>query len=422
MSKIIILITPAEGHFNPIKPIITKLIENGHDIVCITGKVFKASVLNTGAEFVSIPAKWDAGEKETYDFFPELKKKKGLAQLQYYLKHIMLDSVPDAVKMLKDVLKKFPADLVISDSFMIAGSWITQLGGPPNVRISVLPFTLPGKNIPPTGLGLLPGNSLLTKLRNKIINAIFNRILYKDMYNYINKIRKEVGLSPYNKDFRIRGFESSDLFLQMSTPAFEFPRNNLPKNLRFIGPVIISPKSNYKKPHWWSEIKKGLPVILINQGTVAKNYTDLIIPSIEALKDEKMIILAVPVKNGEIKDLPENVYTEKYIPFGNILPHVDLMISNGGFGGTQNALAHGIPIVIAGATEDKMEVAARLEYSGAGINLRKQKPSPKKIKKAVKEILSNPVYKQRAKELQSDYANYDAPVLAAELIEGILPK
>ena len=114
--------------------------------------------------------------------------------------------------------------------------------------------------------------------------------------------------------------------------------------------------------------------------------------------------------------------TEPYIPFGNILPHVSIMITNGGFGGTQNALAHGIPIVIAGATEDKMEVAARLENSGAGINLRKQKPSPRNIKKAVMKIFSDPSYKQRAKELQLDFAKYDAPTLAVELIEELIKK
>jgi len=68
------------------------------------------------------------------------------------------------------------------------------------------------------------------------------------------------------------------------------------------------------------------------------------------------------------------------------------MISNGGMGGTQNALAHGIPVIIAGATEDKMEVAARVEHSGAGINLRQQSPSATEIKKAVHRILHNPTF------------------------------
>ena len=76
----------------------------------------------------------------------------------------------------------------------------------------------------------------------------------------------------------------------------------------------------------------------------------------------------------------------------------------GGLGGVQNALAHGIPLIIAGVTEDKMEVAARVENTGAGINLRKQRPSVAEIKNAVNCILQNPEFKQKAGEMQADYA------------------
>jgi UDP:flavonoid glycosyltransferase YjiC (YdhE family) len=161
-------------------------------------------------------------------------------------------------------------------------------------------------------------------------------------------------------------------------------------------------------------------VILVNQGTVAGDIDMLIHPAIEGLKDENAIVLAVPVRKGEILDLPKNTYVESFIPFGNLLPHIDIMVTNGGFGGTQNALAHGIPLVIAGATEDKMEVAARVEYCGAGINLRKQKPSPQEVRQAVVEVQSDPSYKKAARRVQADFAKYDAPTLAMEFIEELL--
>ena len=189
-----------------------------------------------------------------------------------------------------------------------------------------------------------------------------------------------------------------------------------------MDPLLHPPNINYEKPKWWPEIEKNIPVVLINQGTVSKDYDDLILPAIEALKNEKIIVIAVPVKEGEIMNLPENVHTEFYIPFGNILPYIDLLITNGGFGGTQNALAYGIPIIIAGATEDKMEVAARLEYSGAGINLRNQKPTSKNILKAYRKIMSDHSYKQKAKELKENYAKFDAPVLAIGMIEELIEK
>lgn len=422
MYKIIILIEPAEGHFNPFIPIVRKLVKNGHEVVCITGRKYKEHVENMGATFHPLPIKWDPEDNDIHDILPELKKLSGLSQIKYYLKYILYDQIPDVLNTLKIVLEYFPANVVICDSFMIAGGWMTELGGPPNVRLSVLPLGLPGNNIAPNGLGMLPGKSLFSKLKINLLNIIFERIVFRDVKKYANKIRKQLNLTPYKKSIFIEAYEIPNLVLHTSIPSFEYPREKFPSNFQFIGPILVSPLDKYKKPEWWSDFENDRPVILINQGTIAKDYNDLIRPAIEALKNENIIVIVVPVKEGEIKNIPKNTHAEPYIPFGNLLPHIDIMITNGGFGGTQNALAHGIPIIIAGATEDKMEVAARVEYSEAGINLKNQKPSPVDIKNAVMKILLDPSYKQKAKELQADFAKYDAPTLAVGFIEDLIAK
>jgi MGT family glycosyltransferase len=422
MIKIIILATPVEGHFYPFIPIAELFYNRGHEMVFITGKKFEKRVINTGARFIPLPDKWDTDGKEVYEIFPELKKLKGLAQIKFYLKHILLDQAIDVLNELKNVLEEFHADIVMFDTFQIAGSWINEFGSQPNVLLSVLPLHLPEKNIAPYGLGLLPGKGFFSKLRNNLLSTIFENLLFKDILVYANNIRKQLGLPDYEKNFLTESYQKNNFILHISIPTFEYSRSELPANFRFIGPVLIPPQKDYNKPDWWPEVNKGYPVILINQGTIAKDLDNLILPAIEALKNEKMTIIAVPVKKGEISNLPENTHTEPFIPFGNLLPHVDILITNGGFGGTQHALTHGIPVVIAGATEDKMEIAARVESAGAGINLRKQKPRPKDIKKAIMKILSNSSYKENAQMLQSEFAKYDAPTSAVEIVEELFEK
>jgi UDP:flavonoid glycosyltransferase YjiC (YdhE family) len=153
---------------------------------------------------------------------------------------------------------------------------------------------------------------------------------------------------------------------------------------------------------------------------LAKNVNDLIIPAIQGLADEDLLVITVPVADGELDSIPSNVRAEKFIPFDQILPHVDVMITNGGYGGTQMALAHGIPLVLAGSTDDKKEVSARVEWAGAGINLRKLRPSSKEIRNAVKAVLSNPQYKNNAKKIQEDFQNYNAPLRVSELLESLV--
>ena len=422
MSRIIVITVPIDGHFNPFVPIINGLVQNGHEVICNAGRKFQSRVENAGAAFLPPPLKWDTSIRETYDVFPELRNKSGLAQLKLYIKLVMFDPVPDLINELKNQIDNLKPDLIISDTFLIVGSWVTEFYKIPSVRISVLPLNIPGKNIPPFGMGLLPGKSLFSKLRNNILRWLFKKLLFNNMQKYGEEIRKRIGLPESGKSFVEKEFENADLFLHTSIPEFEYSRNEFPPNLRFIGPIITPPDTNYKEPVWWPEILGDIPVVLINQGTVSKNNADLILPSIEALKNENIIVIAVPVKKGEILNVPENVHTESYIPFGNLLPHVDLLITNGGFGGTQNALAYGIPIIIAGATEDKMEVAARLEYSGAGINLKKQKPTSNNILKAYRKIRSDPSYKQKAKELKEYYSKFNAPTLAISMIEEVIQK
>lgn len=138
MGKIVVLAEAAEGHFSPLVPIVNRLILRGHQIAFITGRSFKERVEATGAAFHPLPLRWDPGEQEVYDFLPQLKQMHGLSQVKCYLKKILFDQVPDVLQTLRDVLASFSADVVICDTFMMAGIWITELGGPPSIRVSVL--------------------------------------------------------------------------------------------------------------------------------------------------------------------------------------------------------------------------------------------------------------------------------------------
>jgi len=420
MNKIIFLIEAVEGHFNPFVPIINEFTKQGYQVVCMTGSKFRKRVEQAGATFQNLPEKWDPGENDVYDFFPELKKRNGLSQVKYYLKHILFDQVPDTLDALKKLLVSFPADIVISDTFMVASGWMTELGGPPNVRLSVLPLSFPGKNIPPYGLGLMPGKSFFSKLKISFLNVLIEKLVFNDVQKYANKIRAQQNLDIFQESFFKLGFTTPNLVLHTSVPAFEYPREDYPSNFKFIGPIGLPFRDDFQMPEWWQKMESDFPVVLVNQGTVATDYSNLIKPAIEGLRDEKINVIAVPVNEGGIPNLPKNAHTEPYIPFGNLLPHVDVMITNGGFGGTQHALAHGIPVIVAGATEDKMEVAARVEYSGTGINLKKQQPKPKDIKNAAREILCDPLYKKKAEELKLIYTQYDAPSLAVGYIKNLI--
>jgi UDP-glucoronosyl and UDP-glucosyl transferase len=85
-----------------------------------------------------------------------------------------------------------------------------------------------------------------------------------------------------------------------------------------------------------------------------------------------------------------------------------VLITNGGYGTIQQALAHGVPIVVAGATEDKPEVAARVAWSGTGIRIASGRPRPQDVTEAASRALRDPRYRERARAIAREMHDHDA--------------
>lgn len=407
------------GHVSPTVPIVQKLIERSHEVVWITGRDYRHQVEATGARFEPMPKQDDPNGRDIYEMYPELGRLKGVAQIKWWIKHVFLDACEREIEAINSIIKTFPADVLVGDSITFGLYFRSEMGGPPSACISLLPDSLPSPDTAPWGMGLCPSINKLIRIRNQILNFLMYRILLRDIDSYANKVRYRLGLEPYNESFFTALPLKMSLIMQISTPAFEYYRGNEPWYSYSIGPIIPEKDHLFEPPQWFSDLDGPESVVLVNQGTIANDINDLIIPTIEGLKNQDKIVVAVPVKADQLGVLPKHVRAEPFIPFDHLFPHVDVMVTNGGYGGTQWALSHGIPLVVAGGTEDKMEVATRAEWSGAGINLKKQRPSPTAISKAVNKVLNNPSYQENARRIQADFAKYNAPLRASELLEAL---
>jgi UDP:flavonoid glycosyltransferase YjiC (YdhE family) len=76
--------------------------------------------------------------------------------------------------------------------------------------------------------------------------------------------------------------------------------------------------------------------------------------------------------------------------------------------------------VVSGINEGKNDVNARVEYAGAGINLRTDNPSAESIGKAVNNILADPAWKDRAQQMRRDFGSDNPARAAAKVVEGVI--
>ena len=163
---------------------------------------------------------------------------------------------------------------------------------------------------------------------------------------------------------------SADLIVQTTVPEFEYPRSRPVPNLRFIGPVSRGAVSDLPLPDWWPQLDDGRPVVHVTQGTVAnKDLTELVVPTLRALADQPVhVVVATGGRPLDAlpEDLPANALVAEFLPYDRLLPRTAVYVTNGGYGGVHVALEHGVPVVAAGRTEDKPDVAARIAWSGAG--------------------------------------------------------
>ena len=70
----------------------------------------------------------------------------------------------------------------------------------------------------------------------------------------------------------------------------------------------------------------------------------------------------------------------------------------------QHALAYGVPLIVAGDTADKAEVAARGAYNRCGIDLHSGTPDGGAVAAAVRELLADSEYRRQAGRLRRDIA------------------
>ncbi len=422
MAKILLSVGIVEGHNFPVLPLAKGLVALGHEVHWVGSRIFQQKIEKTGAVFHPYPESLDYPSKglTTYEERPALVKKKGLDQIKEYLKWFF-DIDKEGHDSFRSLSDRIEPDIYIGDPVTFSPLFLGEILGKPTINFHVIPPLILSQDTAPFGSGLLPGKSPLMRIRNRFLNYLIDRVLFKDVTAYGNKLREKRRLPLYQGFFGDFN-KFVDRVLIFSVPGFDYERSDMPDNHQFIGPPLPKPDPNWEKPDWWGDLKKAKKVVLVNQGTIANDIQDLIMPTLIALKDEPdTLVVAVPVKE-EIPNLPANARVAPFIPFAHLLPHVDLLVTNGGYGGTNMALGFGIPLVIGGATEDKMEVAQRVTVSGTGIDMKTMKPKPEKLKAAIHEVFTNPKYKQNAMRLKKEIESYDSVALVDQAIHELLEK
>lgn len=142
-------------------------------------------------------------------------------------------------------------------------------------------------------------------------------------------------------------------------------------------------------PAWWPELEQ--------RRTILVHGLPLLRPAIQAFGDEEVLVIVTTAATPPPEPLPENVRVERFVPYAQLMPKVDLLLTTGGYGAIRIALAHGVPVV-AVATPDQPEVANFVQWCGVGIGIKARVPSAEQLRTAATHVLYQTAYRSRAEK------------------------
>jgi len=426
MAKIIVAALPIIGELSPLLEIGRGLASRGHDITVVTGSRFRARVEDAGLAFVPVTGPADFDESALGEDPERAKLAPGPEMITYDWVHAFVNPVPDLHAVLQRLLAEDPDQYLIS-SLQWLGALPAALGAPgmrPRrwVSVSAAPLALGSDDA--TYFGPVPvGPGEDGKAANRAANAQFTAML-QPVQDHLTDVLNSLGATRDCPPFPDGVYTVPDVTVALTVPGFEFERSDAPDSLHLVGILPARSADGWQPPEWWAELDGSRPVVVVTQGTFAnQDLSELIEPVLAGLAGLDVTVVAALGRNTSALSVPvpANARAAEFIPFDRLLPKASVLITNGGMGGTQQAIAAGVPVIIAGVTEDKPAVAARAAYHGLGIDLHTATPAPEAVVAAVETVLKDEGMRDNVRRLGPVYAEHD-PVTEIErltLADGI---
>ena len=396
----------------------------GIEVRWYTGAKYRSKVEAAGAQFVGLTHARDYDDAQIERAFPGRAHLSGMAQLKFDMKHVFMDNGPGQLRDLQQIAQSFAPHVLLCEAGSFGGLFYCELSRLPLAVLGIIPLARSSIDTAPFGLGLAPDASALGRIRNRALNWIVEHVLFRDVQRHWNRIRKQLGLPPTG--WWLNAGDRATVYMQPSIPSFEHRRSDLPHNVRFIGMIPADAPRGWEAPAFWHELDGTRSIVHVTQGTIANAAPTLIAPALEGLaKEDVLVVVATGGRAPDsigLRNVPRNARIGTFLSYPDLLPKTSVMVTNGGYGGVQMALACGVPLVVAGTSEDKLEVATRVACSGAGLNLKTAVPTPEQVRTAVHTLLHESSYRDRARALAAEYARYDAVKLAVRSIEELITR
>ncbi|MCP9337249.1 glycosyltransferase [Stutzerimonas xanthomarina] len=316
------------------------------------------------------------------------------------------------------VLRSIGAECIIADQMEPAGGLVAEHLGLPFVSVAC---ALPVNREALVPLPVMPWRYRPTPWGEQLnlhSSGVYDRAMQAHA-SVISRYAAAFGLPP-----RQRLDECLSLLLQLSqtTPGFDFPRTALPEHFHGIGPLRSALTD---EPAMDIPVATGRPFVFASLGTLQGDRCGLFQRIAEACRDLDVQLLIAHCgrldRRQERRLLKAGAsWVTDFAPQRAVLARADALITHAGLNTVLDALEAGVPSLALPIAFDQPGVAARVVHAGVGLKLDPRLANRRRIVQALRRLLSEPGFAQRARVLGDEVRAGGGAPRAAQLIEAVL--
>jgi UDP:flavonoid glycosyltransferase YjiC (YdhE family) len=224
----------------------------------------------------------------------------------------------------------------------------------------------------------------------------------------LNEARRRVGLAPFE---HVHGGTSRELALIATFPQLEYPRERWEPWMKVTGPLLWEQPDGEVDPPPGDE-----PLVLIAPSTSQDPDQRMLRAALEGLAGEPVRVLASTNRQSGLPQ-PRNAKLVDWLSYARTMPLCSAVVCHAGHGTVARALSCGVPLVACPAGGDMAETTARVAWAGAGVGLPRRLTTPRGVRLAMRQVLAESRYRERAQEIAAWSATHDGPACAADELE-----
>ncbi|MEV4236177.1 MULTISPECIES: nucleotide disphospho-sugar-binding domain-containing protein [unclassified Nocardia] len=397
MSRFLFVVPPLAAHVHPTAAVGAELVARGHDVAWVGHLEHISPMLPPGARAIEVGYP-DSGSPEPVgsrqwgeSMQSRRRGMRGPAAFRFLWEEFLIPLATSMVPGVEAAVDDFCPDVVAVDQHTLAGALVAHARRLPWATLAIMSAELVDA----------PGPKLQAWVTERV-NGFMRR------FDGLGVDTSEAG------DLRF----SEHLVLAFTTAALVGPLERFPGHYRFVGPSIYPRGGDFP----WDRLDPARQHVFLTLGTVAgdvgQRFLSTAIEAVESVTDRIQLIVVAPP--GAIDSSKADVLVRDFVPYLELLPHLDVVVCHAGHTTTCEALAFGVPLVVAPIRDDNPVVAGQVEAAGAGIRVKFGRVRAAELCEAILTVLDDPSYRRAALRVQASFAAAGGSVAAADCLEKLV--